>query len=216
MPLLRFRYQTIEFDDIDIHVRTLRDLQQYQDDKNIAESLGISSANWSIFGVVWPSSLVLAHFLINFELKGKRILEVGCGIGLVSLVLNHFLADITATDYHPEAELFLRHNVSINNGRDIPFVRTDWSDRKNQLGEFDLIVGSDLLYEAGHGKLLSTFIEQHSKSHCEVVLVDPGRGHHAKFSKKMIALGYSHRKFKPENINYLENPFTGYISRFIR
>ena len=40
-------------------------------------------------------------------LKIKRILEVGCGIGLSSLILNRLNADITATDYHPEAEKFL-------------------------------------------------------------------------------------------------------------
>lgn len=216
MPLLRVRYQTIEFGDMDIHVRTLKDLQQYQDYNNIAESLGISSANWSLFGVIWPSSLVLAHFLIDFALEGKRILEVGCGIGLVSLVLNHLQADITATDYHPEAESFLRRNVILNNGRDIPFVRADWADVNNRLGEFDLVVGSDLLYEAGHAELLSTFIEQHSKPHCEVVLVDPGRGNHAKFSKKMIALGYSHGKKKLEDTDYLENSFTGCVLRYTR
>lgn len=216
MPLLRVRYQTIEFGDTDIHVRTLRDLQQYQDNNSIAESLGISSANWSLFGVVWPSSLVLAHFLIDFALEGKRILEVGCGIGLVSLVLNHLLADITATDYHPEAESFLRRNVILNNGRDIPFVRADWTDVNNRLGEFDLIVGSDLLYEAGHAELLSTFIEQHSKPHCEVVLVDPGRANDAKFSKKMIALGYSHSKKTLKDTDYLEDSFTGYVLRYIR
>ena len=216
MSILRVRYQTIEFGEIDIHVRTLRDLQQYQDDSNIAEDLGISSANWSLFGVVWPSSLVLGHTLKNFEFQGKRILEVGCGIGLVSLLLNNLLADITATDYHPEAEYFLKQNVTLNKGRDIPFVRTDWNEVNAQLGKFDLIIGSDLLYESVHGTHLSTFIDRHARPHCEIVLVDPGRGHHAKFSKKMVALGYSHSQDKPTDTRYLQAPFSGLVLRYRR
>jgi predicted nicotinamide N-methyase len=216
MSVLRVRYQTIEFGEIDIHLRTLRDLQQYLDMNDAAENLGISSASWSIFGVIWPSSVVLAHYLSDFKIQGKRILEVGCGIGLTSLLLNHREADITATDYHPEAGEFLRNNVLLNKGREIPFLRTGWGDEDRSLGLFDLIVGSDLLYESEHVQLLATFIEQHSKPECEVVLVDPGRGNHARFSKKMVTLGYSHSQSKPLNIDYLESPFSGQILRYCR
>ena len=49
----RLCYQTIEFGEIDIHLCTLRDKQEFHDPDGIAESLGISSAAWPIFGVVW-------------------------------------------------------------------------------------------------------------------------------------------------------------------
>lgn len=213
---LRIRYQTIEFGDVDIHLRTLRDKQQYSDDDNVAEGLGISSASWPMFGVVWQSSEVLAHLMFGFEIAGKRILEVGCGIGLASLVLNHRLADITATDHHPEVEYFLQQNVKLNSGKLIPFTRTGWSDEDSGLGDFDLIIGSDVLYERDHVDLLSDFIEQHAKYHCEVIIVDPGRGNHARFSKKMVSLGYGHSQSKPENTDYLLQPFKGQILRYDR
>jgi len=216
MSSLRIRYQTIEFDDVDIHVRTLRDRQQYRDVDGVAEKLGISSASWPLFGVVWPSSEVLAHLLSDFKIKGKRILEVGCGIGLASLLLNHRNADITATDQHPEAEGFLSENVQLNEGKVIPFVRTGWADGDSGLGEFDLVVGSDLLYEGDHVELLAGFIDQHAKPQCEVILIDPGRGYHGRFSKKMVALGYSHSQSKPANADYLEAPFRGQILRYRR
>ena len=216
MSLLRVCYQTIEFGNVDIHLRTLRDKQQYLDVDDIAKKLGISSAIWSLFGVVWQSSEVLAHLLFDYKIAGKRILEVGCGIGLTSLILNHRLADITATDYHPEAEQFLLENTLLNKGKIIPFVRTGWGDKKSGLGEFDLIVGSDLLYEGDHVDLLSGFINLHAKPHCEVIIVDPGRSYHARFSKKMITLGYSHSQGKPENTDYLTQPFRGQILRYER
>ena len=216
MSSMRIRYQTIEFGDLDIHVRTLRDRQQFLDVDGVAEKLGISSALWPLFGVVWDSSEVLAHLMIDYQIGGKRILEVGCGIALASLVLNHRLADITATDYHPEVEGFLLENTQLNKGKDIPFVRTGWDDEESDLGLFDLVIGSDLLYERGHVELLAGFINQHAKLRCEVILVDPGRGHHARFSKRMVSLGYAHSQSKPENSDYLAQPFPGQILRYSR
>ena len=214
--LPRIRYQTIEFGDVDIHVRTLRDHMQYLDVDGIAEKLGISSATWPIFGVVWASGRVLAHHMVDFKIEGKKILEVGCGIGLASLVLNHRLADITATDYHPEAEAFLMENALLNKGKKIPFFRTGWQDKDSILGRFDLVIGSDLLYERGHAELLSRFIDQHTNPHCEVILVDPGRGNQGRFSRNMAALGYSHSGYKPDNTVCSELLFKGRILSYIR
>jgi len=216
MSSLRFRYRTIEFGSTDIHIRTLRDRQQYADDDDIASKLGISSANWPLFGVIWDSSKILANFMFDYEIKDKRILEVGCGMALSSLMLNQRDADITATDYHPEVESFLLSNVLLNDGAQIPFTRTGWGDKDSGLGKFDLIIGSDLLYESEHVDLLSDFINNHAHSHCEVIIVDPGRGNHARFSKKMVGLGYSHSQSKPENISYLKKPFKGQILRYRR
>jgi len=217
MTELRVRYQTIEFGNQDIHIRTLRDNQEFSDDDGIAEALGISSATWPLFGIIWPSGEVLAHLMSDYQIKGKRILEVGCGIALSSLVLNQRHADITATDYHPEAGNFLQENTELNHDTDIPYLRTGWEDDSSDLGEFDLIIGSDLLYERGHAEMLSHFIDDHAKPHCEVIIVDPGRAHHARFSKQMVSLGYSHSQSRPENIDYLEKPLPkGQILRYQR
>ena len=216
MSEIRISYQTIEFGKIDIHLRTLRNKQEFLDDDDIAKKLGISSAQWSLFGVVWPSSEVLAHFMFDYVIRNKRILEIGCGIGLTSLMLNKRNADITATDYHPEVEGFLKKNTALNKDKVIPFVRTNWADALSALGEFDLILGSDLLYEDEHAGLLSKFINQHSKTNCEVIIVDPGRGRHAPFSKMMVRLGYAHSQSQPIETNYLTNKFKGQILRYKR
>jgi predicted nicotinamide N-methyase len=154
--------------------------------------------------------------MLDYEVDGKQILEVGCGIGLASLILNHRLADITSTDYHPEAEPFLLENVKLNKGKKIPFVRMGWCDSNINLGTFDLIIGSDLLYEPDHAELLSGFIDHHANPHCDVIIVDPGRGQHARFSKRMVSLGYSHTQSKPVDTDYLVRPFKGQILSYSR
>lgn len=216
MTNLRLSYQTIEFGKMDIHLCTLRNRQEFFDPAGIAEKIGICSASWPIFGVVWPSSLVLAHFISNYKTGSKRILEVGCGMALSSLLLNKQHADITATDYHPEASNFLQRNTLLNEDRPIAFERVDWSDRTDSLGLFDLIIGSDLLYEDAHIKLLANFIEAHAKPHCEVIIVDPGRGRKNKLSAQLEGFGFTSAQQKPIHTDYLGEEFKGLILRFKR
>ncbi len=216
MSNLRYRYQTIEIGNTDIHLRTLKDKQQFEDINGVAEALGISSATWPFFGVIWPSSEVLAQYMHEYALDGKRILEVGCGMALTSLMLNNMNADITATDYHPEVEQFLIDNALLNNAEIIPFIRTAWEDEITELGLFDVIIGSDLLYERDHASLLSEFINQHAKADCHVILTDPGRGHKGQLRKCMDELGYHYHLGEPVNPDQLSSPYKGQILHFTR
>ena len=213
MSNIRFKYQTIEFDNIDIHLRTLKDTQQFYDKNNEAQKLGIFSSSWALFGVLWPSSKVLANYIYQEDTSSKRILEVGCGIGLSSLLLNHLHQNITATDYHPEVKTFLLKNSSLNNDNEIPFYRLNWKDETlKKIGKFDLIIGSDLLYEQNHGKLLSHFINNYANNKCEVILVDPSRGNHSKFKKEMLNFGFKYEKI--DTLKYSDTKFKGSINKY--
>lgn len=216
---MRFRYQTIEFSDVDLHVRTLRDVQEFQDDRGEAAALGISSAVWPLFGVVWGSGRALATLMSDYAVDERRVLEVGCGIGLASLMLNARSLDITATDYHPEAGRFLAANVQLNGGAPIPFVRTGWDDGDDTddgLGAFDLIIGSDVLYEDGHVEALSRFIDRHARPTCEVLIVDPGRRQQGRFNRAMTALGYVCERTALDDGTPTDAPFRGHLLRYTR
>ncbi len=216
MTNIRLCYQTIEFGKTDIHLCTLRNRQEFYDPEGEAEKLGISSASWPIFGLVWPSSIVLANYLSHYPTGSKRILEIGCGTALSSLLLNKLNANITATDRHPEAGRFLARNTRLNEDKPIPFVREDWSDQNDNLGLFDLIIGSDLLYEDGHVELVGNYINNHANKACEVVIVDPGRGRKNKLTKMMEGFGYTSSHVKPTDTAYLNELFKGYILSYER
>ncbi|MBM9616658.1 histidine kinase [Desulfobulbus rhabdoformis] len=217
MKPIRLCYQTVDFGEFDIHIRTLRDKQQYFDPEGAAAKIGISSAAWPLFGVVWDSGYFLADIMVDYPIRGKRILEVGCGIGLASLVLNHRGADITATDHHPEAQAFLDRNTLLNHDRNISFVRVGWNDNVTQaLGCFNLIIGSDLLYEEEQAKMLALFIHRYSELHCNVLIIDPGRGHSAKFKRNMNDLGFRFSAEQHRASNEASKPFSGKILSFAR
>jgi predicted nicotinamide N-methyase len=98
----------------DYRIRALRDRQQYWDPEGAAERLGISSASWPLFGLVWPAGLALADEMSRFAVAGRSVLEIGCGLGIASLVLRRRGADVTATDNHPLTAEFLRRNAELN------------------------------------------------------------------------------------------------------
>ncbi len=216
MAAYRIRYQTVEIGDLDIHLRTLRDLNQYSDESGAAARAEIPPATWPLFGVVWASSQVLANYMLGFDTARLRILEVGCGIGLTSLLLQSRHADITATDRHPEVAGFLEANARLNHLQKIPYYQCDWKNHDDQLGQFDLILGSDLVYEPGHPELLSAFIDHHARQRCEVVTVGPGRREQSRFDHCMSDRGYRHWHEAPTDTSYLDTPFRGQIRHYAR
>ena len=197
------RNESITINNIVYLIRTLKDRQQYYDHEQHAMALGISSATWSLFGVVWPSSRVLADIVSKLQLDGKHVLEIGCGIALSSIVLHKMGINITASDYHPLAKEFLDENILSNSMVPIKYETGNWEQENPSLNKFDLIIGSDILYEPAHSTLVSNFIDRHSNSNIEVIIVDPNRGNRAIFTKKMKALGYTHHyeRFETKNSN---------------
>lgn len=214
---MRYRFQTREIGEFDIHFRTLRDRQQFEDVNNVAESMGVSPASWPMFGVVWQAGEVLAQLMAVYDIDSRRILEVGCGVGLASLVLNRRHANISATDFHPSAQQHLDYNTDLNGDPRIPFLRSDWRDTQDPgFGLFDVIIGSDVIFEPDHTEILVNFIEQHAKPRCEFVLVEAGRGYMPEFSRRMAALEFQHEQL--EHIAPFTNgdSYRGKIHRFRR
>ena len=219
------KHQVISVCEVDYQICSLLDNLQFDKDDLQALVMGITSSTWSLFGVLWPASQVLAAEVCVASLDGKRVLEIGCGIGLASLVLHKMGVDITASDYHPRAREFLDRNVFDNGLSPIKFQSVDFEKKNPQLGKFDLIIASDVLYQPHHAKYLSTLIAAHSGDDVEVIVVDPGRENRASFTHNMIALGYSHhfnrfnRQLSPGlqckgrilHYHRLSNPVTGDI-----
>ncbi|WP_404317846.1 class I SAM-dependent methyltransferase [Malaciobacter canalis] len=206
----RVKYQTIEIGTLDIHLKTLKDKQQFFDKDDIAQKLGISSAQWPIFGILWEAGEVLANLMLTYEIEGKRILELGCGLALASMVLNLRGANITATDYHPEVASFLKYNSLLNSKKNIPYFQASWDDKVSIVEKFDVIIGSDVLYERTHVNLLSSFIELYANKKCEIIIIDPARGNHNAFCRKMDTFGFSSRNEKPIT-DYLPKAFKGKV-----
>jgi predicted nicotinamide N-methyase len=210
------KFDTISLGDVEYTIRSLEDLQQFSDPDGEALALGISSAMWPLFGQIWAMGKILARIMLREPLDDKRILEIGCGIGFPSLVIKQLGGNITASDYHPLAESFLLENTILNDLEPILFQAGDWNTANSKLGKFDLIIGSDILYEHPHIKLLSAFIDHHSSHRVDVIIVDPGRGLHRAFAREMECLGYQHTWTDLKDYSHQNIKPKGFILRFAR
>lgn len=191
MSSVRVRYQTIILDDHDYHLRTLKDRQQCPDDLIDSNDKGVSTATWPLFGVLWPAEEFLSTLMLTQNIRDIRILEVGCGIGLASMVLRRRGANITATDYNPDAAEFLAKNTALNELEPIACVCADWQEENPTLGRFDLIIGSDLLYDRHNVEPFVTFLNTHTETDGEILIVDPQRGLTNLFIRRVQSHGFT-------------------------
>ena len=209
------KLETVSGSGADLTLRCLLDRVQYHDPHGDAERAGICPASWPLFGQLWPSSQVLAGLMASYELAGRRVLELGCGLGLASLVVHRGGGDVTASVCHPLAALFLAENVALNGLPVLKYCAAHWGRDNPALGRFDVIIGSDVLYDRAQPEQLSRFIDRHSETSVDVLIVDPGRGNQTSFSRKMKVLGYSHRaslvRCLPDGA-----PYRGQLHRYLR
>ena len=199
MPGYLHKHESIAVTGVDnLTIRSLLDRQQFFDPLGEAERLGISSASWPLFGLLWPSGAHMAARLARHPVtQGERILEIGCGLALASLVGHRRGADVTASDCHPLAETFLRENLSLNALPPLKYRHGQWgvpADASNNgqvQGLFDLVMGSDLLYERDEAGTLAHFIALHAAPAAQVWIIDPDRGNRNAFTRHMASHGFA-------------------------
>ncbi|MEY4733412.1 MAG: hypothetical protein RLZZ464_1478 [Pseudomonadota bacterium] len=190
----------------DLLIRSLLDNNQFHDPLDEALNLGISSATWPLFGLLWPSGARMATRMAQRPVTAERILEIGCGLALSSLVAHRRGANVTASDCHPLTHDFLDNNTRLNDLLPIPYrhglwgtaaARDDGQPVRTQAhdapltGLFDLIIGSDILYERDDEGTLAHFIDAHAALSAEIWVIDPNRGNRSAFHKHMARVGFA-------------------------
>jgi predicted nicotinamide N-methyase len=128
---------------------------------------------------LWPSARALARVLATRRLGGMRVLELGCGLALPSLVAARGGARACATDWAPEAVAAALDNAR-RNGLALEGIVVDWRAPEALVARapWDLVLAADVLYEERNaGPLLDLLPRLGS----DVLLADPGRAHAAGF-----------------------------------
>ena len=124
---------------------------------------------------LWPSARILADELAIMRLKNQRVLELGCGLGVVAIGAVLGGAHVTATDYYEDALSFAELNVAEATGRSIVTRLVNWVALPDDLGRFDVVLASDVLYEHRYATLVAEAIAKTLVRGGEAIVADPGR-----------------------------------------
>jgi predicted nicotinamide N-methyase len=141
---------------------------------------------------LWPSSIALARHVADMELSGKRVVEVGCGVGLPAMAALTGGAEATATDHYAAALDFAAHNARKNTGRSLSTAMLDWREPSTweKVGRFDVLLGADVFYERRNTVPLAEVVEALLEQDGEALFADPGRPEAGEFLREMERRGF--------------------------
>ncbi len=124
---------------------------------------------------LWPSARVLASHVAGLPGNGRRLLELGCGAGLVATAAAFAGFQVTATDYYLDACAFARLNAWRATGEVIATRLLDWRHLPADLGTWDVVVASDVLYEMPYASLVAEVLDRALAPDGVAIIADPGR-----------------------------------------
>jgi predicted nicotinamide N-methyase len=169
-PLLDVVSEQIEAGDESVSVIRPRDWDELRHQEGGA---GRGVPYWAL---LWPSGLALARELAGHDLTGKRVLELGCGLGAPSVMAARGGATVLATDSAPEAVVFAAHNLALNDlTGDVAVL--DWRDTRTfeEGAPWDLVIAADVLYLRHNVEALSRLLPRLVGAHGEALIADPRR-----------------------------------------
>lgn len=145
------------------------------------------------WATIWPSAIALAQDLSERDLSGKRVIELGCGVGLPSVVALDGGAEVTATDHYTIALDFAWQNAKTNTNRELKTMHLDWHlSVEEDIGKFDLILAADVLYERRNMPALIALIPELLGPKGEVLVSNPRSRDTPYFHEAMEAKCFSH------------------------
>ncbi|WP_396205320.1 class I SAM-dependent methyltransferase [Gemmatimonas sp.] len=124
---------------------------------------------------LWPSARVLAGHLLQQQGAGRRLLEMGCGLGLDTTAAMAAGFDVTATDYYEDAIHVARANAARNLGREPEARMVNWRAWPDDLGNFDVVIAADVLYEKEYAILVGVCLARALAPGGLAIVADPGR-----------------------------------------
>jgi len=116
-----------------------RSIERYLHDADVRDTA-------PLWARIWPASIVLAELVASLPVDPQReMIEIGGGLGHVSIVAAACGHRITCSEANPHALAFAKASALLNRLPQLPVVHLDWG-QPTVSGAFDTVIGSELVY----------------------------------------------------------------------
>ncbi len=140
------------------------------------------------WGQLWDASHGMCHELVQMNVSGLSVLDLGCGLGIVGAVAASLGAQVLLADNAPPALEFARLNCWPWRSQ-VSIELVDWTN--DDLGrKFDLILGADIIYDSATLAELSVFFRKHTNAGSRILLSEPSRAMTNDLIKTICGLGW--------------------------
>lgn len=165
-------------------------------DRLIDDAAADPEQNLPYWAELWPSGVALAGKITCDPriVRGRRVLELGCGLGVTAVAALKAGADLLVTDYSPEALTLCALNALDQAGVVPRSFRVNWRDLSSPLhaGEaFPIVLAADVLYERRDVEPLLALVDRVVATGGKLWLAEPGRPAAAQFLESILAGGWT-------------------------
>jgi predicted nicotinamide N-methyase len=131
---------------------------------------------------LWPSGVALARAVAVRALRGRRVVELGCGLGLPAIAAALAGGRVLASDWSSDAVERAAGNA-LRNGAELDTLVCSWADPAplQARGPWELVLASDVLYEERDVAPLLALLPRLIAPGGEAWIADPGRASAERF-----------------------------------
>jgi predicted nicotinamide N-methyase len=174
---------------VEIEGRPVKLVKPSNADHLISEADYVMDERLPYWADLWPSARVLSATVSREAGADRRLLEMGCGLGLatVGAMIGGF--DVTATDYYEDALHVTRGNAARNLGHEPAVRMVNWREWPSDLGVFDVVMAADVLYEKEYAILVGECMARALAPDGVALVADPGRLALPMFRDNLVNVG---------------------------